>query len=142
MVHRDHTTNNRMDKNTLSRQLRALATDDLKRSKAARLRDVLDDVEMALAAGAKRADVLATLNEHGLDMSLTTFETTLKRLRAKRGKTGIPTLAEKQDDNIQTPTSTIEEKHQASHNPADLDQIINSKPDLGALARAAKGRKK
>ena len=43
-----------MDKKAVSERLRALASDDQKRSKAARLRDVIDDVETALAAGVSR----------------------------------------------------------------------------------------
>jgi hypothetical protein len=130
-----------MDKIAISASMKALASSDEKRSKAARLRDVLADVEMALEAGAKYADVLSSLNAHGLDMSMTTFATTLKRLRAQKQMKIVP-------ENIKSNFSTeianeVNEKESApSHNPADLDRIINSKPDLAALAKAAKGRKK
>jgi hypothetical protein len=76
-----------MDKQVASERLRALASDDKKRSKAARLRDVIDDVEAALSAGISRADVVAELAALGLEMSLATFGTALTRLRQKRGKT-------------------------------------------------------
>ncbi|MDB5728374.1 MAG: hypothetical protein JWQ00_1579, partial [Noviherbaspirillum sp.] len=75
-----------MDKQVASERLRALASDDKKRSKAARLRDVIDDVEAALSSVISRADVVAELAALGLEMSLPTFETTLKRVRQKRGK--------------------------------------------------------
>ena len=76
----------KMDRKAIAERLRALASDDKKRSKAARLRDVIDDVEAALAAGVPRASVVEELTKHGLEMTLATFETTLKRIRQKRGK--------------------------------------------------------
>lgn len=78
-----------MDRKAIAERLRALASDDKKRSKAARLRDVIDDVEAALAAGVSRASVVEELSKHGLEMTLATFETTLKRIRQKRGKASI-----------------------------------------------------
>lgn len=39
-----------MDKKAVVERLKALTADDAKRSKAARLRDVLDEVETALAS--------------------------------------------------------------------------------------------
>ncbi len=134
-----------MDKKAVAACLRTLATDDVKRSKAAQLRDVLDEVERALAAGARRADVLATLQEHGLAMSLSTFETTLKRLRAKRRR-ALPLNTAQLAGAVLAPT-VIREKHfpaliegsrPSSHDPADLDRIANSPPDLATLAKHAK----
>jgi len=135
-----------MDKKAVAERLRALAADDEKRSRAARLRDVLDDVEMALAAGARRADVLAILAAHGLGMSLATFETTLKRLRAKRrqqaaatgparayGAPAPPQEAPPAPSLLHAESGTC-----PSHDPADLDRIINTRPDLAALAKVAK----
>ena len=62
-----------MDKKAIAERLRALASDDNKRSKAARLRDVIDDVEFALAAGVTRSSVLEELAAHGFEMTLATF---------------------------------------------------------------------
>lgn len=139
-----------MDKKAVSERLRALASDDQKRSKAARLRDVIDDVETALAAGVSRADVLAELKAHGLDMSLSTFDTTLKRLRAKRGHgtakpTPQPGTAAFRSEASVPPVSSPpapSETGEASHSPADIDRITNSKPDLSALSKIAKRSKK
>lgn len=78
-----------MDRKAIAERLRALASDDKKRSKAARLRDVIDDVEAALAAGVTRACVVDELAAQGLQMSVATFETTLRRIRQKRGKPQI-----------------------------------------------------
>lgn len=142
-----------MDRKVIAERLRALASDDMKRSKAARLRDVFDDVEAALAAGVPRSLVIEELAAQGLEMSLVTFETTLKRIRQKRNKSSItsaksagqpqgqptkphetPLIAGSETE----PESTVD----GSHNPADLDKIIGSKPDLGALAKFAKKDRK
>ena len=47
-----------MTENTLSEQLRLLATNNMQRSKSARLREVLDDVEWALAAGVSKSLII------------------------------------------------------------------------------------
>ena len=75
-----------LDKTSIVSRLQALARDDSLRSKTARLRGMLSDVEATLAAGVSRGHVLEALNDHGFDMSLSTFATILKRLRAERSK--------------------------------------------------------
>lgn len=126
-----------MDKNKIIERLRALAADSKKRTKAAQLRDVIDEVEAALAAGVKQADVVKELADNGLEMTLATFDTTLRRIRKGRGSTKTKRVY---DAN----TKIDHELSQAepSHKPADIDKIISSTPDLSALAKHAKGRKK
>lgn len=142
-----------MDRKAVAERLRALASDDMKRSKAARLRDVFDDVEAALAAGVSRSLVIEELAAHGLELTLATFETTLKRIRQKRGKqstTSVKSVSQSQGQPIkprETPplletNNEAENSVVGSHNPADLDKIIGSKPDLAALAKLAKRMKK
>ena len=138
-----------MDKKAIAERLRALASDDSKRSKAARLRDVIDDVEFALAAGVTRSSVLEELAAHGLEMTLATFDTTLKRIRQKRNKTSITSLKPQGQPTKPREAPPVEETETesvssvvGSHNPADLDKIIGSKPDLEALAKLAKRTKK
>jgi hypothetical protein len=132
-----------MDKKAVAERLRALVLDDEKRSKAARLREVLPEVEAALAAGARRSDVLAALAANGLTMSLSTFETTLKRLRAKRAGVHIKPAHTQPSPPPRVlvstlQTNTVKSVRQASHDPADLDRIITTQPDLNALAKLAK----
>jgi hypothetical protein len=133
-----------MDKVAIAQRLRALASDDNRRSKTARLRDVLDDVETALAAGVPRSAVLETLAQHGLDMTLATFETTLRRLRRKRAGPAISAApsqpagtplagAAPPPPPPKTGTPSL-----GSHNPADLDAIMGSTPDLAALEKIGK----
>lgn len=73
-----------MDKKAASEGLRNLASSDSKRSKTAQLRDLLADVEGALAAGVTRAAVVDELGKHGLHMSLATFDSALRRIRSSQ----------------------------------------------------------
>ena len=70
-----------MDIKATAERLRALASGDTKRSKAAQLRDVINDVEVALAAGVSRSAVIEELAKQGLTMTLVSFATPLTRLR-------------------------------------------------------------
>ncbi len=73
-----------MDKNTIAESLRALATSDKSRSETAKLRDVIDDVEIAMKAGVSRTTILETLHEQGFSMTAKSFESAIYRLRKKR----------------------------------------------------------
>jgi len=75
-----------MDPEKVSAALRELATEyaGTPRSETARLREVLDDVEAALIAGASHAAVLETLHAHGFTLTASSFESTLARLRKER----------------------------------------------------------
>jgi hypothetical protein len=128
-----------MDKTLATKRLRALALDDACRPMAARLRDVIDDVEAALAAGVTRVRVLEELRGLGLDMSLATFETTLRRIRAKDGTRRKASSSPPSPSLPRAASSTPLALH-ASHRPSQLDQIIGSTPDLAALAKLGKRR--
>jgi hypothetical protein len=75
-----------MDKEKVSAALQDLAAEyaNIPRSETARLREVLDDVEAALTAGASHTAVLETLHAHGFTLTPTSFESTLARLRRER----------------------------------------------------------
>ena len=73
-----------MTKESIVEQLNELASDDSKRSNAARLRDIIDVVEATIAAGVTRAEIVKTLSRNGFEMSLGTFNTELYRIRRKR----------------------------------------------------------
>ena len=75
-----------MDKEKVSAALRELAAEYARspRSQVARLREVLDDVEAALSAGASNPAVLATLHAQGFTFTRRSFESTLARLRKER----------------------------------------------------------
>lgn len=75
-----------VDKDKVSTALRELADEHrgIPRSDTARLREVLDDVEDALSAGASHSAVLATLHKQGFSLTLSSFQSTLARLRRER----------------------------------------------------------
>jgi hypothetical protein len=132
-----------MDKQAIAETLRALASGDTGRSKTARLRDVIDDVESALAAGVTRTAVLKVLADQGLDMSLATFGTALNRIRQQRlGATPVSVPPRAVSRTGEPRGATESAAAPGSHDPAVLDEIIGSKPDLEALAKLAKRKKK
>ena len=82
----------------VSQALRKLASESAEgpRSETSQLREILDDVEHALNAGASHAEVLKTLHAHGFTMTKKSFESTLYRLRKERRQTrsgGVRELA-------------------------------------------------
>lgn len=81
-----------MTKTSVADVLRELAKGDKSRSETARLRDVIDEVEAALAAGVSRSAVLDALHGQGFTMTLKSFESALYRIRKQRGQgtAGIP----------------------------------------------------
>ena len=83
-----------MSKKILVEQLSVLASDDTKRSKAARLRDIIDEVEATLATGITRAEVVKKLSENGLEMALATFNAELQKIRNKKGKHSVTPVIE------------------------------------------------
>lgn len=79
-----------MTKDSVADVLRALATGDKSRSETARLRDIVNEVEAALAAGVSRVAVLEALNAQGFTMTLKSFESALYRIRKKRTQPAKP----------------------------------------------------
>jgi len=75
-----------LSQENVSAALHALASEyaGIPRSETARLREVLDDVEAALSAGASHAAVLETLHAQGFTLTASSFESTLARLRKER----------------------------------------------------------
>ncbi|CAH2813089.1 MAG: hypothetical protein CBARDMAM_7403 [uncultured Caballeronia sp.] len=78
-----------MTKTSVADVLRELAKGDKSRLETARLRDVIDEVEAALAAGVSRSAVLEALHGQGFTMTLKSFESALYRIRKQRGQ-GTP----------------------------------------------------
>ena len=78
-----------MDKKKAREVLRALVEDDPRRSQAARLREIFEEVEETLAAGVRRAAVLEALHKLGFTFTLGSFADALHRIRQER-KAGAP----------------------------------------------------
>ena len=128
-----------MNKKTITESLRQLATDDKKRSNTARLRDVIDEIESTLAAGVSRADVVKALADQGLQMTIYSFDSALRRIRQQR-KENVNTYQSHKEPEKNT-TEPQAERKAPSTNPRDLDEIIASKPDMAALAKYAKRKR-
>ena len=145
-----------MDWKAISEDIRDVSDGNLKLSKAAFLRNVIDDVEVALAAGVPRSVIVDKLVSHGLDISLATFQTTLHRVRRKRGKpTVTPVTQVKSNNQLVTKTiqpvskpSVVELEDDSepplvvSHDPRDIDAIMRSTPDLEYYARVYRESKR
>lgn len=77
-----------MGNKNISETLMALATstDSKDRFATERLRDIFDDVEIALRARVRRKVVYQALKEDGLDMSFASFELAVYRIRKERSE--------------------------------------------------------
>ena len=75
-----------VDDKTLSQRILSLASDPKKRTKIARIMDVIDDIESSLSAGVSRSFIVDELVASGIEINLASFETMLRRIRKKRGK--------------------------------------------------------
>lgn len=131
-----------------SAALAALADDYSIKSKAALFRAHFDSIEKALQSGAPRSRVLAILNEHGIIFTPAAFNEYLYRERNKRRKvTGTDANQMPSSQAIQSivsvPVSSKETaiEHPRS-DPAILDAIIKSTPDLESLAKIHKDQQK
>jgi radical SAM superfamily enzyme YgiQ (UPF0313 family) len=73
-----------MNKDDILESLRELAINDASRSETARLRDIFDGIEGALAAGVKTEVVLETLHKQGFTLALSGFRSAIQRIRKER----------------------------------------------------------
>ena len=142
-----------MSKKILVEQLSVLASDDTKRSKAARLRDIIDEVEATLATGITRAEVVKKLSENGLEMALATFNAELQKIRKKKGKLSVTPVKSNNQSITKTiqpiskpPVVELEDDSEpplvVSHDPRDIDAIMRSTPDLEYYARVYRESKR
>ncbi len=125
-----------MDKNEVGERFRNLATGSLNRPEAARLRDIFDEVEVALKARVPQAEVLAELNKLGFaDMKMGAFKSALQRIRKERAEQGATTFHPKT-----MPGSKSMEAAPAAIAPSKQQESVvtpqpKSKNVLHALAR-------
>lgn len=80
----------KMGNKTLQEKLKDQAESDSSRSATARLRDVFDDVEAAIAAGVKHNAIRKTLSESGLNFTKSSFIDALNRIRKNKGAVKKP----------------------------------------------------
>lgn len=122
----------------IAQQLQALARSDIARPLSARFRDVFEHVELALQAGVSRETVRVTLESNGLALTPANFKALLHRCRvqAKASRSPAPRPA----SSTAKPTSVEAPAPNASID--SLHAIASANPDLDALARLAKTKRK
>lgn len=91
--------------------LESLITQDVKRSKIGRVRELFEEIEEAQSKGVRNADLVVALNEKGLELNLKTFENMLHRIRKERLDSGVNKTSKAvigvQDRKSSTPQSNL-----------------------------------
>jgi hypothetical protein len=156
-----------MGNKEISKRLLELAADDTKRSKIARLADVIDEVEAVLSAGVRRSHVIDELAAYGLRMTYHSFDSALCRIRKKRGMKSSITATQNHSNALNDPpknpaTKTLKpttykpvEESSAvevedgsdasgygSHDPRAIDAIMRSTPDLEYYEKIARNNRR
>lgn len=119
-----------MDKSPAGQALLALAKESAGRSKTARLREILGEIETAQQAGVSNARIVETLNAQGFDLTLKTFETMLYRIRKKQRQTTATPASLGHDQGKPPATSTPEARKVGTFEiPKPKRFTHNAKPD-------------
>jgi hypothetical protein len=137
--------------------LQRLTTNSSKRSKAARLRDVLPDIEAAKAAGVKQSEIVKVLAASGLELSEKSLGVMLSRIKNKNNSIARSSIYSSSVRSSNLPNSDIidmpiqesmdprvDQLKDKSHDPAALKEVMRSKPSLdyyAKLHRDSKGKK-
>jgi hypothetical protein len=121
-----------MTKKSIIQELEELASDESKRSKAARLRDVFDTVEATLARGVTIAAVVKKLSENGLEMTVGTFKNEMYRIRKKRGK---PSARLSKSEPNKAKASTVQESHKNEETEQEPEKDYDELAVLSARER-------
>ena len=66
---------------TASDQLKALTTTSSRRSKTARLKDLVPDIDHAMQSGVPRSEILQILSAAGLEMTMSYFDVARRRIK-------------------------------------------------------------
>lgn len=110
---------------TASDQLNALATTSSKRSKTARLKDLMPDIDHAMQSGVPRSEILQILSASGLEMTMSYFDVARRRIKK------LPSSSSRKLDSTRLGgssnvdnSSSIEQPHATS-----LNSPISSSPD-------------
>lgn len=131
-----------MSKSKAVSVLQELATSDEARSETAKLRDIIDEVEVALAAGVLRTKVLEALHKQGFSMTLRAFDSALYRIRKQKAADSSgqdkATMESKPSSTASKETPTPEttgegnssESSKKITNPADVRKAMKRDIDL------------
>ena len=120
--------------------LQALTAENKNRSKTARLRDLLPQIEASQAAGVTHKKILETLNQQGLDLKPKAYSVILWRLRAQLAQEkptvpapgpvmSMPVTAIRKIESDTKQKSTIPEKKPGDPESFAWDSENNKPPD-------------
>jgi hypothetical protein len=107
---------------------------------AARLRQVMPEIDQKVTEGVRHEQILAALREEGIDVSLETFRKNLYRYRAKlRAAAGAPAASGVQDAASEPAAAAV--SFEEALDPRKRDEIAESylnrrKPLIGAKRRS------
>lgn len=153
-----------MIKTSLTEELEILRLTSRKRSKAARLKDIFDNIEITIASGISYQEIIDLLAKHELVFTINTFTTTLSRIRKKRilpttdkkltSRPPSPSTEKTPSENppVLAPKETTTDKptliepkkteyQYDAHDPRRIDEILRKQPDLNELRRIAKANR-
>ena len=119
-----------MSKSKITEVMQTLSQGSANRSAIARIREIFDDIEVALKAGVKREAIWEALQNEGYKMPLKTFESAINRIKNERShKQPKATAVVSQDVITQTaPTIGTNPLRALSRKPKDGD--FNSIPEV------------
>ncbi|MCX2694488.1 hypothetical protein OO256_26735 [Pseudomonas sp. DCB_CB] len=127
--------------------LKKLATSEA-RTKSARFREVFPDIEKAMKAGVSRKAILKALNESGLELTMSTLDTNLRRSRAKSTSIALPlhqpgtdleSVGQQPDSAPQSGSQEPDEiASVGSHSPDAINRVLGAPVDLEKLAKSRK----
>jgi hypothetical protein len=110
---------------TASDQLKALATSSSKRSKTARLKDLMPDIDHAMRSGVARSEILQILSASGLEMTMSYFDVARRRIKK------LPSASSRELDSTRLGGSSNADNSSSIKQPhaTSLDSPISSNPD-------------
>jgi hypothetical protein len=146
---------------TASDQLKALATTSSKRSKTARLKDLMPDIDHAMHSGVPRSEILQILSASGLEMTMSYFDVARRRIKKLAPPSSRESdLISASNNGFTDLASSIEQPRATSlnspisSNPDTIKPLISSNPpaqsarrfrdqfvDLDALSKLAPKKK-
>lgn len=146
---------------TASDQLKALATASSRRSKTARLKDLMPDIDQAMQSGVPRSEILQILSASGLEMTMSYFDVARRRIKklsaASSSKSDLTAVGNNSNadiaSSIEQPRTTAS-NNTISLNPDTIKPLISNNPpaqsaslfrdqfvDLDALSKLAPKKK-
>lgn len=125
-----------------SAALDALVNSAANKSKAALLRPYLPKITAAQNAGVPQSEIVRVLKDHGIDISINLLRNYLARERKKLDKKTVRDYGEIPQQPQQETASHVEDTGARTTDPSAIDKIVNSTPDLDALAKIHRNQRK